>query len=218
MSSFKPTEIIDVSAGLIRFGPRHHRHAPTTAPLSFTDVIVKSSNVGAIKVGLTRRRRAHGPLRPPLRLRPADLAGLPRREPGHRVGSAKLNDSALASVSMGYQIGVTPLQMAAAASVVANGGTLFEPHVVRAVTRDGVRIGGEAEGRAHGDPAGDRGDADRRSWRQVVERRHRQAREGWSATPSPARPARPTSWSTAATRHRSRTCRSSASCRRAPRA
>ena len=39
-------------------------------------------------------------------------------------GSAKLNDSALASVSMGYQVGVTPLQMAAAMSAVANGGTL----------------------------------------------------------------------------------------------
>jgi membrane peptidoglycan carboxypeptidase len=52
---------------------------------------------------------------------------------------SKLNDSALASVSMGYQVGVTPLQMAAAASVIANGGTLFEPHVVRAIVKSGVR-------------------------------------------------------------------------------
>ena len=50
-----------------------------------------------------------------------------------------MNDSALASVSMGYQIGVTPLQMAAAASVIANGGTLYEPHVVRATMKGGVR-------------------------------------------------------------------------------
>ena len=35
-----------------------------------------------------------------------------------------LNDSALASVSMGYQVGVTPLQMVTAASAVGNGGTL----------------------------------------------------------------------------------------------
>ena len=48
---------------------------------------------------------------------------------------SKLNDSALASVSMGYQVGVTPLQMAAAASVIANGGTLYEPHVVRAIVK-----------------------------------------------------------------------------------
>jgi membrane peptidoglycan carboxypeptidase len=36
---------------------------------------------------------------------------------------------------MGYQVGVTPLQMAAAASTIANGGTLYEPHVVRAVVK-----------------------------------------------------------------------------------
>jgi cell division protein FtsI/penicillin-binding protein 2 len=40
---------------------------------------------------------------------------------------------------MGYEIGVTPLQVAAAASVVANGGSLVEPHILRAVTRDGRR-------------------------------------------------------------------------------
>ena len=34
---------------------------------------------------------------------------------------------------MGYQVGVTPLQMAVAASVVANQGELVEPHIVRAV-------------------------------------------------------------------------------------
>jgi membrane peptidoglycan carboxypeptidase len=40
---------------------------------------------------------------------------------------------------MGYQVGVTPLQMAAAASVIANGGTLYEPHVVRAVIKGAQR-------------------------------------------------------------------------------
>ena len=40
---------------------------------------------------------------------------------------------------MGYQVGVTLLQMAAAVSVVANGGELYEPHVVRAVIKDGRR-------------------------------------------------------------------------------
>jgi membrane carboxypeptidase/penicillin-binding protein len=49
-----------------------------------------------------------------------------------------LNDSALASVSMGYQVGVTPLQMAAAASVVANGGTLYRA-ARRARDRQGRR-------------------------------------------------------------------------------
>jgi membrane peptidoglycan carboxypeptidase len=51
-----------------------------------------------------------------------------------------MKDSALASMAMGYQIGVTPLQMAAAASSIANGGELLEPRVVRAVIRNGHRL------------------------------------------------------------------------------
>ena len=52
----------------------------------------------------------------------------------------RLDQSALASVSMGYQVGVTPLQMVTAVSSIANGGHLIQPRVVRAFIRDGRRI------------------------------------------------------------------------------
>ena len=134
-----PGEIIDVSAGLIRFGSRVIDDMHRYGPLSFTDVIVKSSNVGAIKVGLKL-----GPERMGLYIRRfgfgrASSPDFPGESPGIVWAPSRLNDSALASVSMGYQIGVTPLQMAAAASVIANGGTLYEPHVVRATVKAGVR-------------------------------------------------------------------------------
>jgi membrane peptidoglycan carboxypeptidase len=41
---------------------------------------------------------------------------------------------------MGYQVGVTPLQMVTAVSSVANGGELVEPRVIRAVYRDNRRF------------------------------------------------------------------------------
>jgi cell division protein FtsI (penicillin-binding protein 3) len=134
-----PDEIIDVSAGMIRFGSRVIDDMHRYAPLSFTDVIVKSSNVGAIKVGLKV-----GAERLSLYIRRfgfghASSPDFPSESPGIVWDPSKLNDSALASVSMGYQVGVTPLQMAAAASVIANGGTLYEPHVVRATIKGGVR-------------------------------------------------------------------------------
>ncbi len=134
---FKPSDMIDVSAGLIRFKGRVITDMHRYGPLSFTDVLVKSSNVGAIKIGsrvgaeqmgLYVRRFGFG--------RPTSK-DFPGESPG--IVWSNLNDSALASVSMGYQIGVTPLQVVTAASVVANGGTLFEPRIVSAVTRDGVR-------------------------------------------------------------------------------
>jgi cell division protein FtsI (penicillin-binding protein 3) len=40
---------------------------------------------------------------------------------------------------MGYQVSVTPLQMAAAVGAIANGGELVEPRLLHEVIRDGVR-------------------------------------------------------------------------------
>lgn len=107
--------------------------------LSFTKVIVKSSNIGAVKIGfrvgterLSRFVSLYGFGRPVSPDFPAESPGIVWRP-------EKWTDSALASVSMGYQVAVTPLQMVAAVSSVANGGVFMEPRVIRAVYRDGVR-------------------------------------------------------------------------------
>jgi cell division protein FtsI (penicillin-binding protein 3) len=136
----RPDDLVNASGGSIRIGSRTVRDTHDYGVISFTDVIVKSSNVGAIRMGLKL-----GPDRMTEYVR---RFGFGRRSspdfPSESTGivwdAAKLTDSALASVSMGYQIGVTPLQMAAAASAVANGGELLQPRVVRAVIRDGRRL------------------------------------------------------------------------------
>ena len=61
---------------------------------------------------------------------------------------------------MGYQVGVTPLQMVAAVSAVANGGELVEPRVVRAVYRDNRRYAVQPKVAAPHDQRRHRGDAD----------------------------------------------------------
>jgi cell division protein FtsI (penicillin-binding protein 3) len=134
-----PDTMIDVSAGHIRIGSRIIPDVHRYGILSFTDVVVKSSNVGAIKVGfklgaerLSRYVSRFGFGHPIV----SDFRG---ENPGIVWDPTKLNDGAVASVSMGYQVGVTPIQMAAAISSVANGGTLYEPRVVRATIKDGHR-------------------------------------------------------------------------------
>jgi cell division protein FtsI (penicillin-binding protein 3) len=132
--------MIDVSGGQIHIGARVVHDTHDYGSLSFTDVIVKSSNVGAIKIGLklgTARlsdyvaRYGFGkPVSP----------DFPGESPGIVWSADKWTDSALASVSMGYQVGVTPLQMVAAVSAVANGGQYVEPRVLRAVYRDNRRF------------------------------------------------------------------------------
>ena len=135
-----PADPIDCAPGRIAFGSRVIHDVHTYGVLPFTDVIVKSSNVGAIKVGLRLGPERLGryvsrfgfgqPIGP-------DFRG---ESPGIVWNPAKLDPSALASVSMGYQVAVTPLQMAAAVSSVANGGSLIEPRVVRAFIKDSKRV------------------------------------------------------------------------------
>ncbi len=135
--------MIDTNPGVIHIAGRpkpvseasHHNYGV----LSFSDVIVRSSNVGAIKIGLrvgTERlsryvaRYGFGhPVSP----------DFPGESPGIVWNPSKWTESALASVSMGYQVGVTPLQMVSAISSVANGGEMVEPRVIRAVYRDNRR-------------------------------------------------------------------------------
>jgi cell division protein FtsI (penicillin-binding protein 3) len=135
-----PSDPIDCSPGRITFGSRVIRDTHEYGTLPFEDVIIKSSNVGAIKVGLRIgaerlteyvTRFGFGQTVSP------DFRG---ESAGIVWDASRLDSSALASVSMGYQVGVTPLQMAAAVSSVANGGTLYEPRVVRALVRDDQRL------------------------------------------------------------------------------
>jgi cell division protein FtsI (penicillin-binding protein 3) len=130
-----PHDTIDVSGGQIRFGNRVINDMQRHDQLTFTDVLVKSSNVGAIKVGLTLGAERLGLYIRRFGFGRPSSPDFPGESPGIVWDPSKLNDSALASVAMGYQVGVTPLQMAAAASAIANGGTLYEPHVVRAVVK-----------------------------------------------------------------------------------
>jgi cell division protein FtsI (penicillin-binding protein 3) len=137
-------KVYDTFGGQIRFGTRVIRDMHNYGPLTFTDIFVRSSNVGAIRVGLE--------LGPEIISRYVSRFGFgevnARDIPHQRAGivdrqMATLKDSALASISMGYQIGVTPLQVAAAYASIANGGELLAPRLVRAVVSDGRRV--EAE-------------------------------------------------------------------------
>jgi cell division protein FtsI (penicillin-binding protein 3) len=136
----QPDDQVDVRGGLIRLGSRVVHDTHDYGVLSFTDVIVKSSNIGAIKVGLRLGPERLGIYARRFGFGRPSSPDFPGESPGILWDPAKQNDSALASMAMGYQVGVTPLQMAAAVSSIANGGQLIQPRVVRAVIKDGRRV------------------------------------------------------------------------------
>ena len=136
-----PSDLINTSPGVIRFGSRVIDEAKghNYGTLTFEDVIVKSSNIGAIKIGLglgAERLSAYverfgfG-----AKASEPDFGGESR---GIVFRASELNPSAVASVSMGYNISVTPLQMAAAVNVVATGGELIQPRLVKGLISGGA--------------------------------------------------------------------------------
>jgi cell division protein FtsI (penicillin-binding protein 3) len=133
--------LIDTNPGRLHIGPRliTDDAGRNNGVLTFSNVIVKSSNIGAVKIGFRvgteRMSRFVGLYGFGRQVSP----DFPAENPGIVWRPEKWTDTALASVSMGYQVAVTPLQMVAAVSSVANGGLYVEPRVVRAVYRDGRR-------------------------------------------------------------------------------
>lgn len=140
---FKVDDMIDTNPGRIsipgRSKPVTEAKGANHGVLSFEDVIIESSNVGAIKIGL--RVGAERMERYIRRFGFGQMAGneLRGESRGQLASLSQLTESSLASMSMGYEVGVTPLQMVTAISAVANGGILYQPHVLRAVIQNGVR-------------------------------------------------------------------------------
>lgn len=124
--------------GEIVFRGRRIRDHASFAELSFSEIIAFSSNVGAIHLGTsvgedglhaTIRDFGFGSKTG------IDLSG----ESAGLVHSVdKWHKRDIAYISFGQGISVTPLQLTNAFAAISNGGTLYQPYVVRGVGRDGI--------------------------------------------------------------------------------
>jgi cell division protein FtsI (penicillin-binding protein 3) len=131
----KPETIIDCENGLWHHGPRtlHDHHPYAKIPLS--DVIKFSSNIGAAKVGalMLGQKRLYECMK---RWGFGERTGvdLPAEDSGLLFPLNRWTVYSETSVPMGHEISVTPLQLCAAMSAIANGGTLYRPYIVRRVS------------------------------------------------------------------------------------
>lgn len=107
-----------------------HDHRPH-GTLTFRQVIEESSNIGTTKVAQI--------LGPELIYKYVKLFGFGSKLgidlPGEVSGIAKEPRSwskiSIAAIPIGHEVGVTALQLAAAVSVIANGGQLMKPYIVQ---------------------------------------------------------------------------------------
>jgi cell division protein FtsI (penicillin-binding protein 3) len=129
-----PDTLIETGNGALRMGYRTVRDTHAHGTIPFSDVIALSSNIGSIRVGWRLGAERLGKYVARFGFGKRLSPDFPGENAGLVWNPAEWTpNGALASVAMGYQIGVTPLQMAAAASAIANGGELVQPRVLRAV-------------------------------------------------------------------------------------
>jgi cell division protein FtsI (penicillin-binding protein 3) len=128
-----PEEVIDcLNGSIVLYGHRIRDHKPFGL-LTVRDVMKNSSDVGVIKLGLRLgderfadyiSRFGFG--------RPSNI-DLPGEERGLTKPASRWSRVSVGAISMGQEIGVTPIQIVSLVSAVANGGILHQPYVVKRV-------------------------------------------------------------------------------------
>ncbi len=132
----KPGDKIDCQMGAITVAGRLVHDHKKFGTLTLSEALAKSSNVAAIKLGL--RVGDDSMYDFITRFGFGSRTGV--ELPGETVGIirpvARWQPSSMGSIAMGQEVGVTPLQMAAAFGALANDGVRVAPHLVRELRAD----------------------------------------------------------------------------------
>ncbi len=132
-TSFRLAPTIKVSDRVI-----HESHSRGTQRLTVTQIVEQSSNIGTITMA---QRLGEGRLSSWIdRFGFGASTGIdfPGESPGFALPLNEWSGSTIGTVPIGHGIAVTPIQMARAYSVIANGGVLVTPHLVDRVDGQAV--------------------------------------------------------------------------------
>lgn len=129
----KPGESFSCGNGVIEVGNHEFTDSHCGTAISFTKAFATSSNIGAIKTGLKVGKdkfsdyiRQFGFGEETGIELPAEMRGLVRPK-------EKWQGDSLASMSIGYEIGVTALQTASSFATIANDGIRVRPHIIKEI-------------------------------------------------------------------------------------
>lgn len=126
----RPETMINCGGGKITLFGRTIHDDHRYGILSMEDVLARSSNIGAINIGLrVGQEKLYEYVR---RFGFGSKTGLPL--PGESAGMVRplkhWQKTSIASVAMGHEIGVTALQLAQAGVIVASGGLRIKPRLI----------------------------------------------------------------------------------------
>lgn len=130
----KPTTGYHCGNGKLNlFGRIIHDHDPY-GYLSVEDILAKSSNIGAIRVSQELGEKKFFDYIKLFGFGSRTGLPLPGESSGRVLRLSKWSKSSIGSVAMGHEIMATTAQLGQAVSVIANGGNLVKPRLVRQVS------------------------------------------------------------------------------------
>lgn len=137
----RPDEVWNVENGRWKIPGHTITDVHGEQALTTTGIIKRSSNVGAAKIGIrVGRERMYEALKR-YGFGAATGIELPGEQNGRIRDGSRWREVELATISYGYGLTVTPVQVAAALAAIGNGGVYLSPHIVERVTSaDGEQV------------------------------------------------------------------------------
>jgi cell division protein FtsI (penicillin-binding protein 3) len=138
-------EVIDCQNGSITVFGRLIRDWKPFGLLSVRQIMENSSDVGMIKLAMRVGDDRFADYIARMGFGKVTNVDLPGEEQGLSKPASRWTKNSVGSIAMGQEIGVTPLQVVQMVSVVANGGILYQPYVVKTVQHHDKGILNEIE-------------------------------------------------------------------------
>jgi len=126
-------EIIDTHNGQLVLNGRTINDVHKAASMSLAEVIRFSSNIGIVEFGSRLTPREKFETLRDIGLGTATGVPIPGESEGVLREPRSWSGTSAASVVMGYELSVTPLQLATAYAALANGGELLQPNVIKEI-------------------------------------------------------------------------------------
>jgi cell division protein FtsI/penicillin-binding protein 2 len=128
-----PHQVFDCYNGTYQIYDREISDVHSFNKLTFEDIIIKSSNIGAVRIGLRLGRQRYFSTIKDFGFGMKTGIGLPAEESGILNPLNKWSKTSIASLSFGYEISVTPIQMLGAFNTIATGGFRIQPRLVESI-------------------------------------------------------------------------------------
>jgi cell division protein FtsI (penicillin-binding protein 3) len=126
-------EVINTHNGQLVINKRTITDLHKAPQMSLADVIRFSSNIGIVEFGSRLTPREKFETLRDIGVGMATGVPLPGESNGSLTEPAEWSAQSGASVLMGYELAVTPLQLATAYASLANGGELLQPHIIKEI-------------------------------------------------------------------------------------